>query len=183
MVRRISRQEQRRRLLSWAKYAPAMVVFFGALWMEAYVANQLRQHDYLQNELSRDRSALEDQLIEIQVQAARFQNVDLLADQAMVLGMVEARPNQIEHITAPGYEPVSPESRSGEILARVRSWDTPQAREALRSPLMETADAAVADEVVTMDVPGKLSALQEESAQYVSPALLDEDPSLMLGNL
>jgi len=182
-VRRISRQEQRRRLLGSLKYVPALAVVFGALLVEAHISNQLRTHDYEQNDLNRAISALEAELVEIQVRAAQFQNVDMLNEQAMVLGMVDARPEQFVHITAPGYEPVLPENRSGEVLARVRPWDSLQNRDQLRGPLQDTADAVVAgEEFVASAAPAPVQAA-EEKVPYNQLDLLDEDPRFLLGTL
>lgn len=184
MVRRVSKLEQKRRLRGWWKYAPALGLFFAAVALDAYLSKEMRVIDYEQGRLKSVERQLRSELKTLNVEAAAYQNVGMLEEQSIVLGMVDAKPQQIIPVHFEGIEHLQPVIKE-ELLAQVEEVPAPDLRAFLPD---STSTVAAATLATTRSTPAAEQANDQFAA--VAPVELDygvvldeEDPEVLLESL
>jgi cell division protein FtsB len=192
MVRRVSKIERRRRLLGWLKYLPALAIFFSAIFMEALLSKQMRQQDYEEGRLNTRMRELEQELETVMADASAFQNVDMLEERSILLGMVDSGPEQVVRIVVDGIEIPEPVMHE-EVLAQVEPVQTPDLQEVLGQNIANASIAATQAPQVQYQLPEPellepVQATQPQPSHWIeadaTPTVnLDEEANALLESL
>lgn len=96
----------RRALYGWMFYTPPVLLIIGVLAFDAWLNIETRRNDYEVAELKAQAIQLNDALEKLRGQSAANQQMQKLQEQAVVMGLHDPEPWQVERVSMPG--PIKP---------------------------------------------------------------------------
>ncbi len=98
MAARSKRLQLRQALRGWLGWVPFIVAPFMLLFCEAWFHAQTVRNGYKKNEINKMVRSLKVEINELDVKEAHLKRMERIDDKAVLLGLIQAEPNQIIEI-------------------------------------------------------------------------------------
>ena len=190
-MHQVTRQEQRKALFLWVKWAPPLLLLFGVLLLDTWLNMQTRNNDYELCRLRKHIRALSKVLAATKVEVAGLEDMDRLTGKASDFDLVDPEPGQIEMVYYDKlFDVVSPVDPL--VMARLDEEPRPPAHAMAAAPLrhaalndvetssvmMEPLPVAHEEDAFLAEVPRR-SGQEGRPAAAPEPAASAEDPIML----